>query len=260
MDRPAEIPAYYDRYWGAEQTPRYDPGPALEHALRSTVRPGDAVLDVGCGAGEFAAVAAARGWEVTGVEPMEQAAALARDRGLRVHTGLLADAALPDGSFDVVSALHVLEHQPDSRAFLRELGVMARPGGHVVLEVPNLASELRERTREKWMHLRPLEHLVQFEPDSLRRALEGAGLELVDLSTPSWVLRSHTLAEGLENVGRGDWERWLAAVSPTREVLPGTHAKVPGVVARAALRSTTTRYERRLRGMVLLAIARVPAR
>jgi SAM-dependent methyltransferase len=189
---------------------------------------------------------------------MDAAAARARERGLDVRTGLLSGAGLEPHGFGVVSALHVLEHLPDSSAFLHELAGNAKPGGHVVIEVPNLDSELRRRTLGGWMHLRPLEHLVQFTPATLRHALGSSGLEVVSMTTPSWLLPEHTLDEALGALGRPTWSRFLAPVSPTREVA-GARAKVPGPPARAVLRATDRLYERRLRGMVVLAIARVPS-
>jgi SAM-dependent methyltransferase len=191
-------------------------------------RPGR-LLDVGSGSGELLRAAEARGWDAVGVEPMDEAVARGRAQGLDVRAGLLADAGLPADSFDVACALHVLEHVPDARAFLRSLRDAVRVGGHVVVEVPNLASELRARTLGGWMHLRPLEHLTQFTPHTLRRALATSGLELETLLTPSWLLAQHTLAEALEVLGRPSWERWLGPVSPER-VIPeadGLAGRVP---------------------------------
>src|SRR5205085_2954784 len=89
-----------------------------------------ALLDVGCGTGEFPAVCAGRGWRAQGVELMAEAAEHARRvHGLDVRVGLLADSGLPERHYDAVSALHVLEHVPDTVGFLRELAARARPGG-----------------------------------------------------------------------------------------------------------------------------------
>jgi SAM-dependent methyltransferase len=155
------------------------------------------LLDVGCGGGELLRAAIARGWRAAGAEPMAQAAELARDRapGADVRTGLSSDVGFEERSFDVVCAFHVLEHMPDSRAFLRELARFARPGGLVVVETPNYASLLRRRHGEHWIHLRPLEHLVHFTPRTMRAALAGAGLEPVRVTAPTWIVAEHTPAE-----------------------------------------------------------------
>jgi SAM-dependent methyltransferase len=174
------------------------------------------VLDVGCGGGELLRAALARGWRASGAEPMATAAELARERAPQadVRTGLVADSGFEERSFDVVCAFHVLEHMPDSRAFLRELARFARPGGIVVVETPNYASLLRRRHGSNWIHLRPLEHLVHFTPQTMRAAFAGAGLEPVRFTTPTWIVAEHTPAElaselalrrplGVRALGRG---------------------------------------------------------
>src|SRR5439155_10222074 len=124
---------------------------------RATSGPGT-LLYVGCGTGEFGAVAARRGWRVQGVELMPEAAEQARAvHGLDVQVASLEDADLPERAYDAVSALHVLEHLPDVAGFLREMARRARPGGHLLVEVPNLDSRQRGATGPRWAGLRPAE-------------------------------------------------------------------------------------------------------
>jgi SAM-dependent methyltransferase len=155
------------------------------------------LLDVGCGGGELLRAAVARGWRAAGAEPMAAAADVARSRapGADIRTGLSSEAGFEAGSFDVVCAFHVLEHMADSRAFLGELSRLARPGGLVVVETPNFASRLRRVRGDRWIHLRPLEHLVHFTPATMRAAMRGAGLEPVRVVTPTWIVREHTRDE-----------------------------------------------------------------
>ena len=166
-------------------------------AFIELLAPVGSLLDVGCGGGELLRAAAARGWRAAGAEPMAEAAELARTRapGADVRTALAADAGFAEGSFDVVCAFHVLEHMPDARAFLGELARLARPGGLVVVETPNYASRLRRAQGERWLHLRPLEHLVHFTPQTMRAALEGAGLAPLRVTTPTWIVAEHTRDE-----------------------------------------------------------------
>jgi SAM-dependent methyltransferase len=204
-------------------------------------------LDVGCGSGELPVAAMRRGWDVVGVEPVAESAAAARARGVDVRTSTLADADLPPASFGVVCAFHVLEHMPDAVAFLRTLGAMARPGGHVVVETPNWGSTLRRRTGARWIHLRPLEHLVHFAPETLDRALTRAGLVPVLTATQAYLSPRHTLAEATAAIGRPSWADRL-----------GARDAPPGRAARAAIRAAEIVDDRRLRGAALLAVARVP--
>jgi SAM-dependent methyltransferase len=97
------------------------------------------VLDVGCGEGADAVWLASRGWEVTGLEvsglALERAAGHADDGGVAVrwvHAGL-AEAALPPGSFDLVSAQYpALLRTPDAAAERALLAAVA-PGGVLLL-------------------------------------------------------------------------------------------------------------------------------
>lgn len=96
--------------------------------LLDLVRPGDRVLDVGCGPGTLAAAAAERGAQVTGVDLAEGMVAEARRR----HPGptfLQADAEalpFPDGAFDVALGAFLVNHTPDAEAAVRELRRVAR--------------------------------------------------------------------------------------------------------------------------------------
>lgn len=221
---------------------------------------GRSLLDVGCGSGELLAAAQRRGWEATGVEPIPDAAQAARDRGLEVHTGLLAEAEGldPRRRFAVVGAFHVCEHLVDVPAFLRELAARAVPGGVVVVETPNWDSAIRRRFGRDWPHLRPLEHLSHFTPASMRGTLERAGLEPLKVLTPSYRFAAEPLLEELAaGVAHPELAARLGRISPTREVL-GVPVKVPSPPARAVLEVLARVQEHRGRGSAILALARVP--
>ncbi|MGE0481337.1 MAG: class I SAM-dependent methyltransferase [Phycisphaerae bacterium] len=94
------------------------------------------VLEVGAGAGHLLGELARRfpACQFEGIEPGEQTAAAARDRGLRVAN------ATPDrwnaAPYDIVYAVAVIEHVPSPAAFLSELRRLVRPGGAVYLMQP----------------------------------------------------------------------------------------------------------------------------
>ena len=94
------------------------------------------VLDVGCAAGYFLDAAKERGWQAEGVEMSAAAAADAKKRGHRVHVGMLEKLKLK-GRYDAVHAAHTLEHVKDPVAFLARLKSLLRPGGKLMIEVPN---------------------------------------------------------------------------------------------------------------------------
>lgn len=178
--------------------------------LASVVGPAGSLLDVGCGVGLLLDAAADAGWSVTGVEPVADSARQAADRGHDVRATTLGESGLPEGQYDVVVLSHVVEHMPRATEFLADVSRWARPGGHVLVEVPNYASMARRRHRSRWVHYRPLEHLVYFTPRTLRRALTGAGLMVRHLASPSLLQPTQPARQMLTDLGlprRGPWSR-----------------------------------------------------
>jgi SAM-dependent methyltransferase len=96
---------------------------------------GARLLDAGCGSGRTLDVLARFG-RVTGVDISPIAVRAARARGHDVREADILDMPLPDGRFDVVTCLDVLEHIRDDRRALAELLRVTRPGGAIVLTVP----------------------------------------------------------------------------------------------------------------------------
>ncbi len=138
---------------------------------------GGRLLDVGCGSGDILAMASELGIEVTGVEFAPEAVAHAREsRGLDVRQGTLEEAGFGAGSFDVVTLWHVLEHVPDPVGTLREVRRVLKPGGHVVVQVPNYGSIQSRVFGDRWYALDVPRHLHHFTPRTLRRAFGAAGL------------------------------------------------------------------------------------
>jgi SAM-dependent methyltransferase len=152
-------------------------------AMHLRARPGGRLLEIGCGNGDLLAGARDHGWTVEGVDFDPEAVAVARKRGLPVREGDLASCRFPDGSFDAVVGVHVVEHVPDPRAFLAEARRVLAPGGRLVLVTPNLHGRGAGRFGDAWRELDPPRHLHLFPPETLRRAVEEAGLAVETLAT-----------------------------------------------------------------------------
>ncbi|HEY1360075.1 MAG TPA: methyltransferase domain-containing protein [Thermoleophilaceae bacterium] len=216
------------------------------------------LLDVGCGTGEVLFAAREHGWQVQGVEPERTAAEMTRERGIPVEVAPLEDSGLRERSYDVVTAFHVLEHVPDSRAFLRMLARWARPGGHVAVEVPNWGSSARRRHGNNWSGLRPLEHLVHFTPKTLLRTFRAAGLDPVLSRSPVYLGPPQTLEHALDDLVRhGRFRKVIEPLSPYRQV-NGDSVRVPSAAGWKLLRAVEAVYDRAGTGGVVLCVARVP--
>ena len=103
-----------------------------------------AMLDIGSGSGRLMYVARRTGWRVKGLELSEEMAEFVRNKlgedvvvanFLEVEPGEIFDTA-----FDLVSLRHVLEHLPDCLLAMRKLHALLVPGGHVLIEIPNVES------------------------------------------------------------------------------------------------------------------------
>ena len=92
------------------------------------------LLDIGCGSGEFLALAREHGWSATGVEVSPRAAALAGRRGLAVHE---TSADLPDDHFDVITLWNVVDFFLRPVEQMRDLHRVTAPGGLVFVRTPN---------------------------------------------------------------------------------------------------------------------------
>ncbi len=129
-------------------------------AIRDTVAEGDDVLDFGCGAGVFAAVASSRAGRVVAVDingDMLRAstadptllARIVAPLGVayrphvveRVNAGI--DALAANARFDVAIAIAVLEYVPDLPAHVRALAASLRPGGRLLVTYPDARSLVR---------------------------------------------------------------------------------------------------------------------
>jgi 2-polyprenyl-3-methyl-5-hydroxy-6-metoxy-1,4-benzoquinol methylase len=111
-----------------------------EHdAALAYVEPGHRVLDVGCGKGSFLQRAKTqRSAVVSGIELNQSGADAARKRGVEVGDELLqAHVKARPGFYDVVTAFQVLEHVVDPRQFVDGCLQALKPGGTLVLGVPN---------------------------------------------------------------------------------------------------------------------------
>ncbi|MER6265818.1 class I SAM-dependent methyltransferase [Streptomyces sp900105755] len=98
------------------------------------------------------------------------------------HCGYLA---MPEvlaqlrGRYDVVSMLHHLQHTPDPRAELRAALTALRPGGHVLIDVPNPRSAFARLLGKWWIPYGQPRHLHLMPLANLRAELESQGCQIL---------------------------------------------------------------------------------
>ena len=112
---------------------------------------------------------------MTAIEPAATAARALRERGLDGREGVLATVSLQPGSYAFVLFEHSLEHTIDPLGDLRGAYDALRPGGLVLISVPNFGSWQRRGFGGCWFHLDVPRHRVHFTTVALERALGEAG-------------------------------------------------------------------------------------
>ena len=190
-----ELRSFYPRqYYGGARSPEAAASTAKFHRgiewlvrliaarhvafLGRELPPGARVLDVGCGRGVVLNPLAERGFEVAGVEITSEAAVGLDPRvELRVAERL-AEAAFPEAHFDQIIVWHVLEHLADPFEMLTECHRLLRPGGRLIVAVPNYSSLQARWSGWGWFHLDPPRHLHHFSLDGLRRIASRSGFRV----------------------------------------------------------------------------------
>ena len=158
---------------------------------------GRTLLDVGCGGGDLLNLARRHGFGVSGVDVSAYVAAQARERfNLDVFADGLEDAKFDANSFDVVTALEVVEHLTRPVQWLREVYRILKPCGLLLLTTPN--AHCAAKYGEKWLGFTAsFEHLTFFDLRTVTLAAEMAGLR----TTAVWT-RGNGLSSASSVVGR----------------------------------------------------------
>lgn len=145
---------------------------------------GGRLLDVGAASGILLEQAKAMGFEGEGVEPSRSLAKRAQEAGLKVHLGIFPHAEVK-GPFDVITLVDVIEHVPTPIPLLRDIAAHLKPDGVGVVTTPDVSSLVAKLLGRRWWHFR-VAHIGYFNEGTLKRALDEAGLEVLEVSSPAW--------------------------------------------------------------------------
>jgi ubiquinone/menaquinone biosynthesis C-methylase UbiE len=173
----------------------------IERMMRA--RPGEAILEVGCGGGHVLSLfraASLTGVDVSG-EMLAKATKNLAGYDVRLLKGDLGELGLADGSFDGIVCSEVLEHVVDPEQVLCHIRRLVKPTGRIVITFPNdaLINRLKEVVRKSGLAALPPFRRVAWGGDdyhlhvwSVRemRALLSRHFSVVDVAhAPSTVLR-----------------------------------------------------------------------
>lgn len=136
------------------------------------------LLDIGAGTGDFLVTAKSNGWEVKGIEPSEKAQKIALSKGIDFISEL---NAVENASFDVVTMWHVLEHVPDIEKHIHHLKRIVKPGGTIIIAVPNYKSFDAAYYGSFWAAYDVPRHLWHFSKKSVQKIFEAQGMDVVKI-------------------------------------------------------------------------------
>jgi len=137
------------------------------------------LLDFGGGIGRTGLAAHAAGFQTIVLEDSHKAVSDGKTHHPEIEW--LESKTIPDsiadGSLDVITLFHVLEHLTDPRAVLSQIHRKLRPGGLLVIEVPNWGSHMRRLRGLRWQFV--LDHHVNyFTAHSLTSLVKKSGFKL----------------------------------------------------------------------------------
>lgn len=182
-ERDAAVKAMYTAdYKGYRHDPKFiaTATQATATLLAKRVPPPARVLDVGCGAGAFMAVARDLGYEIEGIDISEASAEICRSRGLNARAG---DFLTEDYSekFDLITMWDVVEHLRDPASFLERARSLLTERGYLVAMIPGFG-DLSVGLSNRWPRvagtlLGAPSHIQFFTRQSLGKLLSRTGFE-----------------------------------------------------------------------------------
>lgn len=165
------------------------------------------LLDIGCGTGDFLTAAKASKWQTKGYEPNKKARNIALEKGIELTN---ATDDLPENFADVITMWHVLEHVPDVKAQISELKRLIKPGGTIIIAVPNYKSYDAQHYQSYWAAYDVPRHLWHFSKKSIQSLFAEQDLELIRVK-PMWFdsfyvsLLSEKYKTGKMSIVKGFW-------------------------------------------------------
>lgn len=140
------------------------------------------ILDVGTAGGAFLHICKQKGWEVSGCEVNEWLCKWGKKNyRIPINSGTLFDQKYKASSFDVITLWDVLEHTPDPKKVLKECNRILKPGGLLIINIPDIGTWIAKLMRRKWVFLLSV-HLFYFTKKTIIKMMENSGYEVLRIN------------------------------------------------------------------------------
>lgn len=150
-------------------------------SLVQRISKGKQLLDIGAGTGHFLNQSKMAGFEVQGLEPDTDARDFAKQHFDLNLQPLETLTTIPDNSKDVITMWHVLEHVYHLKRDLAELVRVLKPGGSLIIAVPNMNSLDAQYYKENWAAYDVPRHLYHFQPETMKQLLSDFSMECIEM-------------------------------------------------------------------------------
>jgi 2-polyprenyl-3-methyl-5-hydroxy-6-metoxy-1,4-benzoquinol methylase len=137
------------------------------------------LLDVGCGTGDFLSVAQNNNWQVSGIEPNQEARDIANRKTSNAVYKTEQLLAFKKDSFDVITLWHVLEHLPNLEEQVSIFKSLLKENGTLIIAVPNYKSYDAKHYKNFWAALDVPRHLWHFNQDSISKLFAKVNMKVV---------------------------------------------------------------------------------
>lgn len=138
------------------------------------------LVDIGCGMGYFLYASRMYGYDVEGVDISDYAASyIMQELKIPVRIGSIEEIDFEDQSVDMIAMWHFLEHTPSPEDYLKKAWVWLKPGGFLIVDVPNYEGTDAKKTWAEWSDWDLPYHLYHFTPNALKTMLSKHGFKII---------------------------------------------------------------------------------
>ena len=154
---------------------------ARKYNIVQALKPMGSILDIGCGSGELLQLFHKKGWKTVGIEPDDVVRKTAISRYALDIREEISLKTIPDGSFDVITMWHVLEHVPDLTGRVKEIKRLLKNDGILIVAVPNSNSGDAKIYGKHWAAYDVPRHLWHFTKDSIAMLFRNHGMVIAKI-------------------------------------------------------------------------------
>ena len=162
--------------------------------IKSSVKPGSVVLEIGCGQGLLMTALNKEGYHVVGIEPSISGSEKAIEKGLTVINDYFPSKRLEGQKYDLVVLSQVLEHIKDFNQFIDRVLVTLTKVGKVLFVQTNWKGLMPRYLKSGWYAWVPDQHYWHFTPKGLAIILEQKGCRVEKVEWYSLEHSDHILS------------------------------------------------------------------